>query len=356
MSGGVLTINGGSSSIKFAVFTPGDPPRSALTGKVERIGMSDPMLGTKGVPPRRIDAPDHEHAVGAVVEELEKCSAFRDVTAIGHRVVHGGPNNTEARLITTALVEELREISPLDPAHLPGEIALIEAFRRFFPDMPQVACFDTAFHRDIPRVAQLLPVPRRYEAEGVRRYGFHGLSYAYLMEVLAKLAGPKVTGGRVILAHLGAGASMAAVRAGKCVDTTMSFTPTAGLVMGTRSGDLDPGLLIYLMRRHNLALTRLTTWSTNIRGCSAFRTSVPTCVTSWPSRPTTRGLEMPWRSFVIKRRNGSAPIPRPWAAWMPSFSPAASVKTRRQCALAFAKAWTFSVSPSTVSVMPPMNP
>jgi acetate kinase len=150
------------------------------------------------------------------------------------------------------MVEELLRLSAFDPEHLPEEIQLTEAFHRRFPDLPQVACFDTAFHHDLPRVALLLPIPRRYEAQGVRRYGFHGLSYAFLMGELARLAGTEVARGRVILAHLGNGASLAAVRDGKPVDTSMSFTPTAGVPMSTRSGDLDPGLVWYLARSEGL--------------------------------------------------------------------------------------------------------
>jgi acetate kinase len=150
------------------------------------------------------------------------------------------------------MVEELRRLSPFDPEHLPEEILLAEAFHRRFPELPQVACFDTAFHHDLPRVAQLLPIPRRYEAQGVRRYGFHGLSYAFLMGELARLAGTKAAQGRVILAHLGNGASLAAVHRGKSMDTSMSFTPTAGVPMSTRSGDLDPGLVWYLARTEHL--------------------------------------------------------------------------------------------------------
>jgi len=167
-------------------------------------------------------------------------------------VVHGGPKYSEPALITKEMVEELRQLKPFDPEHLPEEIQLTEAFHRRFPDLPQVACFDTAFHHDLPRVAQLLPIPRRYEAQGVRRYGFHGLSYAFLMEELARLAGAEAAQGRVILAHLGNGASLAAVHHGKPVDTSMSFTPTAGVPMSTRSGDLDPGLFWYLERADGL--------------------------------------------------------------------------------------------------------
>jgi acetate kinase len=150
------------------------------------------------------------------------------------------------------MIEELRRLSPFDPEHMPGEILLIEAFHRRFPNLPQAACFDTAFHHDLPRVASLLAIPRRYEAQGVRRYGFHGLSYAYLMQELERLAGAKAANSRIILAHLGNGASMTAVLGGRSIDTTMAFTPAAGLVMGTRSGDLDPGLVAFLARSEQM--------------------------------------------------------------------------------------------------------
>ena len=159
--------------------------------------------------------------------------------------------HSEPERVTPKLLAELHRITPYDPDHLPREIALIEAFRRRHPKLPQVACFDTAFHRTMPRVAKLLPIPRRYAAKGVERYGFHGLSYAYLMEELGRLD-PAATKGRVILAHLGNGASLAAVRDGKSIDTSMGFTPTAGLVMSTRTGDLDPGLVYYLARTERM--------------------------------------------------------------------------------------------------------
>jgi acetate kinase len=168
-------------------------------------------------------------------------------------VVHGGSKYSKPQRITAEMVEELHQLSPFDPEHLPEEILLTEAFHRRFPDLPQVACFDTAFHHDLPRVARLLPIPRRYEAQGVRRYGFHGLSYSFLMGELARLGDPTASTGRVILAHLGNGASMAAVRDGKSIDTSMGFTPAAGLVMSTRSGDLDPGLLWYLARTEKMS-------------------------------------------------------------------------------------------------------
>ena len=205
---------------------------------------------------RSVTAPDHTVAVGILMDWIEERSGHDAVTAAGHRVVHGGPKYSEPQRITAEMIEELHRLSPFDPEHLPEEILLTEAFHRRFPDLPQVACFDTAFHHDLPRVAQLLPIPRRYEAQGVRRYGFHGLSYAFLMEELARLAGTEVAQGRVILAHLGNGASLAAVGDGKPVDTSMSFTPTAGVPMSTRSGDLDPGLLWYLARTEGLDAKR----------------------------------------------------------------------------------------------------
>ncbi len=160
--------------------------------------------------------------------------------------------HTEPELVTQELLDELYRISPNDPDHLPREIELIETFRQRHPKLPQLACFDTAFHQTMPRVAKILSIPRRFDAKGVQRYGFHGLSYAYLMEELARLGDPAATTGRVILAHLGNGASLAAVRDGKSIDTSMGFTPTAGLVMSTRSGDLDPGLAPYLARTEQI--------------------------------------------------------------------------------------------------------
>ena len=178
---------------------------------------------------------------------------FADFDGIGHRIVHGGPNHRQHARVDAKLLKELRRISPYAPEHLPAEIELIERFTKRFPKKPQVACFDTAFHANMPRVAKLLPLPRRYDAQGIQRYGFHGLSYAYLMERLAQAAGDEAAHGKVILAHLGNGASMAAVRDGQSMDTTMGFTPTAGLVMSTRTGDLDPGLVSYLAHTEKMS-------------------------------------------------------------------------------------------------------
>ena len=253
----LLTINGGSSSIRFALFDGGEPLRRLLDGKVDRVGLSGTNLTFKDATgqlqnSRTIDSSDRHSAVGFLLDWLEKQQAFASVKAVGHRVVHG-MTHSEPERVTPELLDELHRITPYDPDHLPLEIELIEAFRQRHPGLPQVACFDTAFHRNMPRVASLLPIPRRYEAAGVRRYGFHGLSYEFLMEELARLGDPAATKGRVILAHLGNGASLAAVRDGNSIDTSMGFTPTSGLVMSSRSGDLDPGLVSYLARTEQMS-------------------------------------------------------------------------------------------------------
>jgi len=247
----ILTINGGSSSLKFAVFATTDSPQRIFSGRVERVGRSDSrlvMTGAEGGRPEdvRVEAPDQAAAAMLVIDQLKRDPGLAAIAAVGHRVVHGGGDFTEPMRVTSEMLDQLRRISPLDPEHLPGEITLIETFGGAVPGVPQVACFDTGFHRTIPRTAQIVPIPRKYWGLGIRRYGFHGLSYAYLMEELERIAGPAEARGRVVLAHLGSGASLAAVREGRCLDTTMGFTPASGLVMGTRSGDLDPSLNAFL--------------------------------------------------------------------------------------------------------------
>jgi acetate kinase len=253
----ILTINGGSSSIKFALYAAVKPLKRGLYGTVDRIGLSGTNLTfheADGKPQAGCElvAADHKSAANLLLDWLETQPDFASVKAIGHRVVHG-MKHTEPEIVTPELLDELHRISPYDPDHLPREIELIEAFRQRHPKLPQLACFDTAFHQTMPRVAKLLPIPRRFDAKEIQRYGFHGLSYAYLMEELARLGDPAATKGRVILAHLGNGASMAAGRDGKSIDTSMGFTPTAGLVMSTRSGDLDPGLAPYLARTERMS-------------------------------------------------------------------------------------------------------
>ena len=245
----VLTLNGGSSSVKFAVYQLAPSPRAVLEGKLDRVGSQKATLtvdasGAKAISLGRADAPQF------LLDWLEQQPAFAAVAAVGHRVVHG-MRHTQPERVTPRLMAELHRIADYDPDHLPAEIALIQAVAKRHPRLKQVACFDTAFHRTMPHVAKLLPIPRKYSAKGVERYGFHGLSYAYLVEEL----GPAARG-RVILAHLGNGASLAAVRDGHGIDTTMGFTPTAGLVMSTRTGDLDPGVAYYLARTQNVSGAR----------------------------------------------------------------------------------------------------
>jgi len=255
----VLAVNRGSSSLKIAVYSFVAGARSALllTAKVDRIGQAQASLSVNDLAARQqstaaVEAPGHGEAVEKLLDCLRERLGLEQVSAVGHRIVHGGPRYAEPEIVTEELLGELRRISPFDPDHLPVEIAAIEAVRRRAPRLPQVACFDTAFHRHMPRAARLLTIPRKYDRMGIERYGFHGLSYAYLMEELARVAGDEAARGRVILAHLGAGASMAAVRDGQSIDTSMGFTPTAGLPMATRAGDLDPGLVSFLARSEHM--------------------------------------------------------------------------------------------------------
>ena len=254
----ILTINGGSSSIKFALFDAGDSMRRILEGSIERIGLPEAIFRVKGTDQadnfaRTVSASNHTLAVGILMDWIEQRIGHTALSAVGHRVLQGGAKYYKPQRITSEIVAELRQLSPFDPDHMPEEILLTEAFHHRFPDLPQIACFDTAFHHDLPRVAQILPIPRRFEAAGVRRYGVHGLSYEFLMGELARVAGTEAAQGRVILAHLGNGASLAAVLHGKSIDTSMSFTPTAGIPMSTRSGDLDPGLVWYLSRAEKMS-------------------------------------------------------------------------------------------------------
>ncbi len=249
----ILTINGGSSSIRCALFDIGSSAR-VFEGKMERIGLPGTSLSISrsGADPQKIDVPaGREEAIEHLLSTLAKQPEFSGVAGVGHRVVHG-MEHSEPECITPDLIEELHRNIPYDPDHLPLEIELIKAFAHGHPKLPQVACFDTAFHRTMPRRAKLLPIPRRYDAKGVQRYGFHGLSYSFLMGELKRLGDRAATKGRVILAHLGNGASLAAVLNGESIDTTMGFTPAAGLVMSTRSGDLDPGIVGYLAKTEQM--------------------------------------------------------------------------------------------------------
>jgi acetate kinase len=248
-NGSILTINGGSSSIKFAVFQYASSIKSVIEGSIDRIGLNGTSFTFNNFVSQQlgkspIAADDHQSAACYLLDWLAKQDEFSSVVAVGHRIVHGMSRHLPA-IVSQQLLEELVSISPYDPDHLPAEIKLIQAFLKRHPSLIQVTCFDTAFHYDMPRVAKILAIPRRYSEQGIQRYGFHGLSYAYLLETLVSIGDKAATQGKMILAHLGSGASMAAILNGKSVDTSMGFTPTAGLPMSTRSGDIDPGLLSY---------------------------------------------------------------------------------------------------------------
>ncbi len=252
----ILTINGGSSSIKFAMYRSEESLELSFHGSVDRISLPGTKLTFTDATGNKkgslsLDTSDTRSVSNFLIDWLKKKIDFSLIKGIGHRVVFG-MKLQEPEIISQALLHELHRIIPYDTDHLPAEIELMEALHQRYPTILQVACFDTTFHQTMPRVARILPIPRRFDKSGIQRYGFHGLSYAYLMEQLARVDGKTAACGRVILAHLGSGASLAAILDGKCIDTSMGFTPAAGLTMGTRPGDLDPGVAWYLMRSENL--------------------------------------------------------------------------------------------------------
>ena len=254
----VLAMNGGSSSIKFALYTKGDDTRRQLHGKVDRIGLSGTTLTFDDHSRNQHDSRvvgdfDHRAAANFLIDWLDQQIGLTSIAAVGHRIVAGGAHDHAPQRVTPSLLDALRASVAYAPKHLPAALAVIDLLHDRVPRLPQIVCFDTAFHREMPRVARLLPIPRRLQSQGVERYGFHGLSYAFLMEELARVAGSEAASGRVILAHLGNGASLAAVCGGKSIDTSMGFTPTGGVPMGTRSGDLDPGLVWFLAQTEQMS-------------------------------------------------------------------------------------------------------
>jgi acetate kinase len=253
----ILSINAGSSTIKFALFDAAPQPQRLLEGCVDGIGAERGSFSAHGVHPddtfaRHFAISERVNAAHVLMDWLGERFDPAALAAIGHRVVHGGPGYSAPQVLTAAVCDDLHRLSALDPEHLPLELLMIDTLHLRFPSVVQVACFDTAFHHAMPRVARIVPIPRRYEAHGVRRYGFHGLSCAFLVEELARQAGSAAAGGRVILTHLGGGASVTAVRDGKSVDTSMGLTPAGGLPMANRSGDVDPGLAWFLARTEQM--------------------------------------------------------------------------------------------------------
>lgn len=254
----ILVINCGSSSVKFALFADErGVPRRLWSGALDRIGLSEARFRAKGADGDELfdetqDIPNHVAALDLLISKLEKLFQHDRIQAVGHRVVHGGDGCDCPLIVTAALQARLRKLIPLAPLHLPHNLAGIMAVRVRRPDLPQVACFDTAFHQRLPRLARLTGLPRSFEKDGIRRYGFHGLSYEYVIDELCRRHGDDAAKGRSIVAHLGNGASMAAIKDGRSIDTTMGFSTLAGLPMGTRSGDLDPGIVLHLILQEGM--------------------------------------------------------------------------------------------------------
>lgn len=254
----LLTVNTGSSSVKVAVYVNDPVLARRARASVERIGGSEARLKAESPSGSRneaIPAPDHDAALRACLDSLNEALAFT-LDAVGHRIVHGGPDHSQPERITTPLLSGLRELEPIDPAHMPQALAAIDSIARRHPSIPQFACFDTAFHRSMPPVARRYPLPPWTFEAGVRRYGFHGLSCEFIVSALGEIDRPALDG-HVLIAHLGNGASVTAVARGLSVDTTMGFSPCGGLMMGTRSGDLDPTVLTYVARTRGYDADRL---------------------------------------------------------------------------------------------------
>jgi acetate kinase len=252
----VLIINGGSSSIKFSLYEMNELLTQLFYGQFENIGSANTRLHfnnsiTHEKKTETVIPKGGKSVVDFFIDWLENQKEFIFIKVIGHRIVHG-MNHKEPEQITPELLKQIRNITSFDPEHLPEEINIIEVLGKRHPELTQIACFDTSFHSSMPAVAKLLPIPRRYHSKGIQRYGFHGISYAWLMEELKREAGSAASNGKIILAHLGSGASLAAVENGKSMDTSMGFTPASGLPMATRSGDLDPGVAWYLIQSEKL--------------------------------------------------------------------------------------------------------
>lgn len=248
MEANVLTLNGGSSSLKFAVYRLSVSGEEAvLTGAAEAIGVERGRFWLRKSKQTLKDVPerfsDHAAAIKVMFAALRQ-QGFTEFSAAGHRIVHGGPYFRDPQRINANVVGRLKELALFAPLHVPPQIALIESVIQHFPELPQVACFDTAFHWGTPEIARRFALPRNLWDEGVMRYGFHGLSYEYIVNTLGDHLGS-----RAIIAHLGNGASMVALKDGRPLDTSMGLTPTGGFMMGTRSGDLDPGVLLFLLRK-----------------------------------------------------------------------------------------------------------
>ena len=252
----ILTLNGGSSSLKFAGYQISNLSVPLFRGKFERLGTEHTRFSfsnqDKPAETERVSLVDGRTAAEFLLGHLDEVGFLDQIAGVGHRLVHGGSQYYRPAIVDSALIKALGELSVFSPEHLPAEISIVELCRDRLPAVPQVACFDTAFHHGMPAVARRIPIPRRYAAKGIQRYGFHGLSCSYVLEELERQAGDAAAGGRLILAHLGNGASLTAVHKRQSIDTTMGFTPASGVPMSSRSGDIDPGLVLFLSQTEGM--------------------------------------------------------------------------------------------------------
>ncbi len=292
----ILSINSGSSSLKCGLFRMSDNPTSVYMAKASGIGSDDSRLTIDDKAGKRIvdkaaDIADHSAALDSILSWLNKTRPDMSVDVIGHRLVHGGSEYIRPQVITPEVEAHLHKLVPLAPDHLPRELDALDKLRRIFPETPQVACFDTAFHRNMPRVAQIYALPRNMFEHGIMRYGFHGLSYEYILRKLEGLAGPETAKEKVIIAHLGSGASMVAVKDGEGVDTTMGFTPAGGLVMSTRTGDLDPGIFPHLLMHKKWpasAINEMINQKSGLLGVSGISASMKDLIEKQDSEPNAK--------------------------------------------------------------------
>jgi len=284
----VLCLNGGSSSLKFAIYQidKGSEVRLA-EGAAEEVGLPSARFWMRDSQGRMVaDTSAGLHGTSEVVTLLLGAlsrNGSAQFSAAGHRIVHGGPDYTSPQLVTPSLMLALKRFIPFAPQHLPAQLELVDAIGNAYPKLPQVVCFDTAVHRSMPELAGRFPLPRRLWDEGIRRYGFHGLSYEFILASLGSAAGR-----RTIIAHLGNGASMVAVLDGVPIDTTMGFTPSGGMMMSTRSGDLDPGILVYLLQQKRYdagTIQRLVNDESGLLGVSASTSDMKTLLENRPTQP-----------------------------------------------------------------------
>lgn len=286
----ILTVNAGSSSIKLDIFfvdaTSNDVNR-LLELSITGIGQTSAKLiiqqKSKDTQTQEIAVEDHATATEIMTNLLYESGSMHNIVGIGHRIVHGGPKYSKPTHINEEFINYLESYTNFDPEHIPAALKLIRAFQQRIPNVPQIACFDTAFFHNLPRVAQLLTFPSKYQSEGLRRYGFHGLSYTSLGSSFRELAGEDTANGRVVYAHLGSGASLAAVHKGNPVDTTMSFTPASGIIMSTRSGDVDPGISWYLQQEHGVGpeeYKKMVNFESGLLGVSGLSADMYTLIQS----------------------------------------------------------------------------